>query len=62
MSLNPTYPAAAVPYLMIRGAGDALEFYKKAFGAEETMRFWDARRQDWTCRGPHRRRTGFSGG
>ena len=39
MSLNPTYPAAAVPYLMIRGAGDALEFYKKAFGAEETMRF-----------------------
>ena len=39
MSLNPTYPAAAVPYLMIRGAADALEFYKKAFGAEETMRF-----------------------
>ena len=39
MSLNPTYPAAAVPYLMIRGAGDALEFYKKAFGAEETTRF-----------------------
>ena len=25
MSLNPTYPAAAVPYLMIRGAADALE-------------------------------------
>ena len=39
MSLNPTYPAAAIPYLMIRGAADALEFYKKAFGAEETMRF-----------------------
>jgi PhnB protein len=39
MSKNPTYPAAAIPYLMIRGAGDALEFYKKAFEAEEKMRF-----------------------
>ena len=39
MSKNPTYPAAAIPYLMIRGAADALDFYKKAFGAEETMRF-----------------------
>jgi len=39
MSINPTYPAAAIPYLMIRGATDALDFYKKAFGAEETMRF-----------------------
>ena len=38
MSMNPTYPAAAIPYLMIRGAADALDFYKKAFGAEETMR------------------------
>lgn len=39
MTKNPTYPAAAIPYLMIRGAADALEFYKRAFGAEETMRF-----------------------
>lgn len=39
MSKNPKYPAAAIPYLMIRGAADALDFYKKAFGAEETMRF-----------------------
>ncbi|HEU5261495.1 MAG TPA: VOC family protein [Gemmatimonadales bacterium] len=39
MSKNPTYPAAAVPYLMIRGATEALDFYKKAFGAEERMRF-----------------------
>jgi len=39
MSKNPRYPAAAIPYLMIRGAADALDFYKKAFGAEETMRF-----------------------
>jgi len=39
MSLNPTYPAAAIPYLMVRGAADALEFYKRAFGAEEAMRF-----------------------
>jgi PhnB protein len=29
----------AMPYLMVRGAADAIEFYKKAFGAEETMRF-----------------------
>ena len=39
MSKNPTFPAAAVPYLMIRGAAAAIDFYKKAFGAEETMRF-----------------------
>jgi PhnB protein len=39
MSLNPTYPAAAIPYLMIRGAAEAIDFYKKAFGAEEIMRF-----------------------
>lgn len=28
----------ATPYLSIKGAADALEFYKKAFGATETMR------------------------
>jgi len=39
MSKNPKYPATAVPYLMIRGAAKALDFYKKAFGAEEAMRF-----------------------
>lgn len=39
MSKNPTYPATAIPYLMIRGAADAMDFYKKAFAAEETMRF-----------------------
>src|ERR1700674_2095190 len=39
MSKNPTYPAAAVPYLMIRGATEALDFYKRAFGAEEKMWF-----------------------
>jgi PhnB protein len=39
MSKNPTYASAAIPYLMIQGAADALDFYKKAFGAEETMRF-----------------------
>ena len=26
------------PHLIIKGASDAIEFYKKAFGAEETMR------------------------
>jgi hypothetical protein len=39
MTKNPSYLAAAIPYLMIRGAADAIDFYKKAFGAEETMRF-----------------------
>jgi PhnB protein len=28
----------ATPYLCIKGANDAIEFYKKAFGATETMR------------------------
>jgi len=28
----------ATPYLCIKGAADAIEFYKKAFGATETMR------------------------
>jgi PhnB protein len=39
MSKNPTYSAAAVPYLAIQGAADAIDFYKKAFACEETMRF-----------------------
>ncbi len=26
------------PHMVVRGAGDAIEFYKKAFGAEEVMR------------------------
>jgi PhnB protein len=26
------------PYLLVRGAGDAIEFYEKAFGATEVMR------------------------
>jgi PhnB protein len=29
----------ATPYLIIKGAAEAIEFYKKAFGAEELMRF-----------------------
>jgi len=29
----------ATPYLIIGGAGDAIEFYKKAFGAQELFRF-----------------------
>ena len=29
---------ALTPYLAIRGAADAIEFYKKAFGAKERMR------------------------
>ena len=30
---------APTPYLIIRGAAKAIDFYKKAFGAKETMRF-----------------------
>jgi PhnB protein len=29
---------AVIPYLAIKGAADAIEFYKKAFGATELMR------------------------
>jgi PhnB protein len=29
----------ATPYLIIKGAADAIEFYKKAFGATELFRF-----------------------
>ena len=30
---------AVTPYLSLKGASEAIEFYKKAFGATETMRF-----------------------
>ena len=30
---------SVTPYLSIKGAGEAIEFYKKAFGAAEVMRF-----------------------
>ncbi len=32
----------ATPHLIIKGAADALEFYRKAFGAEEVMRMKQA--------------------
>ena len=35
----PTGYAGVTSYLIIRDAGRALEFYKKAFGATELMRF-----------------------
>jgi len=31
--------STATPYLIVSGASDAIEFYKKAFGASEVMRF-----------------------
>jgi len=34
----PEGSEGATPYLSIKGAADAIEFYKKAFGATETMR------------------------
>lgn len=30
--------AGVIPYLFVKGAADAIEFYKTAFGAEELMR------------------------
>ena len=30
--------ASVIPYLVVKGAADALEFYKRAFGMEEVMR------------------------
>ena len=35
----PTGYHTATPYLIIKGAAKALEYYKKAFGAKETLRF-----------------------
>ena len=29
------------PYIIVRGAAEAIDFYKRAFGAEETMRLTD---------------------
>ncbi|HKO56185.1 MAG TPA: VOC family protein [Thermoanaerobaculia bacterium] len=34
----PEASEGAIPYLCIKGAGDAIEFYKKAFGATELFR------------------------
>lgn len=31
----------ATPYLIVKGAAEAIEFYQKAFGARELMRFAD---------------------
>jgi PhnB protein len=41
MAVNPIPPAhaAVTPYLIVNDATRALEFYKQAFGAVETMRF-----------------------
>jgi len=40
MAVNPIPEGyhSVTPYLIVRGAAKALEFYKKAFGAEEIMR------------------------
>lgn len=34
-TIAPTWYQGVVPYIMARGASDAIEFYKRAFGAEE---------------------------
>jgi PhnB protein len=35
---KPSGYGTLIPYLIVRGAGEAIEFYKKVFGAEERMR------------------------
>lgn len=41
MSVQPIPPGyhSITPYLLVRNAAQAIEFYKKAFGAAELMRF-----------------------
>jgi PhnB protein len=39
---KPAGHHTVTPYLMLRGAADAIEFYKRAFGATELMRQQDA--------------------
>ncbi|HYL72253.1 MAG TPA: VOC family protein [Candidatus Dormibacteraeota bacterium] len=43
MATNPIPDGyrTATPYLIIKGAADAIEFYKKAFGAAELLRMAD---------------------
>lgn len=36
--MNPAPSTGLVPHLVVQGAADAIEFYKKAFGAKEIMR------------------------
>jgi PhnB protein len=38
VSFQPAGYHTATPYIIVKGAADAIEFYKKAFGATEIMR------------------------
>ena len=38
VSFQPAGYHTATPYLIVKGAADAIEFYKKAFGATEVVR------------------------
>ncbi|MFE6969918.1 VOC family protein [Isoptericola sp. NPDC057653] len=38
---SPGSPAAVVPYLAVRGAAEAIDFYRRAFGAQEQFRIED---------------------
>ena len=44
----------ATPYLIIKGAAGALDFYKKAFGATELMRDAGSGRDGRACRDQNR--------
>ena len=48
----------ATPYLCIKGAARALDFYKQAFGATEAMRMPQHDGSIAPRRDPHRRRAG----
>ena len=58
MSVNPFQPKSyhsATPYLIIKGAAAAIDFYKKVFSATEVMRMAGAGRLDHARRDQDRR-------
>ena len=46
---------SVTPYLIVRGAAEAIEFYQKAFGATELLPLSHARWKDRPCRNQDRR-------
>jgi PhnB protein len=44
MSAETSYPTTVTPMLCVKGAAGAIEFYRRAFGAVETLRLMDGER------------------
>ncbi|MFE5310380.1 VOC family protein [Isoptericola sp. NPDC056605] len=45
-------PATVVPYLAVRGASEAIDYYRRAFGAQERFRIEEARLERGVDDGP----------